>query len=128
MLKITEIHASFSAAREYVVLQNQGLTTVSLRGHILCSEAYLEGDLRRNADDVYVFTQDVPLKPYTRVVLFSGFGEEGWCPTTDGKMAYLVYWGRSTPIWSRHSTVQLLAPVCMMRTGVRVEEPQQAPA
>ncbi|MGC8666486.1 MAG: lamin tail domain-containing protein [Chthonomonadales bacterium] len=128
MLKITEIHTSASATGEYVVLQNHGLTTVSLQGHVLCTEAYLEGDLRRNGDDVYVFTQDVPLKPYTRVVLFSGFGEEGWCPTTDGKMAYLVYWGRSTPVWSRHSTVRLLAPAGMVRTGVQREDRQRTPA
>lgn len=128
MLKITEIHTSASAAGEYVVLQNQGLTTVSLRGYVLCSEAYLEGDLSRNGSDIYVFTQDVPLKPYTRVVLFSGRGEDEWCPTTDGKMAYLVYWGRAEPVWSRRSTVRLLAPAGVVRTASAWRDREPAPA
>src|ERR1044071_5792751 len=45
MLKIIDVHASASAGGEYVVLQNEGLTTVNLRGWALCTQRYLNGDL-----------------------------------------------------------------------------------
>ena len=108
MLKIVDIHVSPSAAGEYVVLQNQGLTTVSLRGWALCTDAWLGGDPEAAAREMYLFADGVPIKPYTRVVLFTGAGETGWCPTTDGKTAYLVYWGRPEPVWSRVENLHLV--------------------
>jgi len=108
MLKIVDIHTSNSAAGEYVVLQNQGLTTVTLRGWALCTETYLYGDAHEAASGMHIFADDVAIKPYTRVVLFTGTGENGWHPTVDGKFAYLVYWGRQYPIWSTTESIQLL--------------------
>ena len=106
MLKIIDVHASASAGGEYVVLQNEGLTTVNLRGWALCTQRYLNGDL--NADETFIFTDDVLIKPFVRVVLFTGEGEPGFCPTNDGKTAYLVYWNRPFPVWSRAAQLHLL--------------------
>jgi len=108
MLKITEIHPSRNASGEYVVLQNQGLMTVALRGWMLCSEAYLSPEWDPRIHPVYVFRQEVAIKPYQRVVLFTGAGEEGWYSTTDGKLAYVAYWGRSECAWSRVGHLHVL--------------------
>ena len=108
MLKIVDIHLSPSAAGEYIVLQNQGLTTLPLRGWALCTDAWLGGDPDAAARGMYLFADDVPIKPYTRVVLFTGEGETGWCPTTDGKHAYVVYWGRPEPVWSHEENLHLV--------------------
>jgi hypothetical protein len=108
MLKIIDLHPSPSAQGEYVVLQNQGLSTVSLRGWAVCTDAYLTGDAAATSQEMYVFIDDVPIKPYTRVVLFTGEGEQGWCPTVDGKQAYLVYWNRSSSVWSSAEHLHLI--------------------
>ena len=108
MLKIVEIHLSKSVTGEYVVLQNQGLTTVGLRGWALTSDAYLNGDMDLAGPQTCIFTDDVQIKPYTRVVLFTGCGEGGWHPTIDGKFAYLFYWCRRECIWSHVQHVHLL--------------------
>lgn len=107
-MKVLEVHLSASAAGEYVVLQNQGLTTLSLRGWALCGDAYLSGDVAAAAGQMYVFLDEAPIRPYTRVVLFTGEGQGGWCPTTDGKQAYLAYWGRPECVWRRCARVNVL--------------------
>ena len=94
MLKIIEVHPATNTQGEYIVLQNQGLVTVSLRGWALCTDAYLESDPARMAQEMYVFREEVPIKPYTRVVLFTGNGEDEWVPTIDGRQAYCAYWNR----------------------------------
>lgn len=108
MLKIVDIHVSQAARGEYIVLQNQGLTTLTLRGWALCTDAYMEGVPDEAARGMYIFTQDEQIKPYTRVVLFTGVGQPGWHPTTDGKHAYVTYWGRSEPAWDQTLYVHLL--------------------
>lgn len=122
MLKIIDIHLSASAAGEYVVLQNQGLTTVSLKGWAVCSNAYFDGSPLDAAHEMYIFTDDIPIKPYMRIVLFTGEGDPGWCPTVDGKYAYLVYWGKRNPIWSRAGYVHLL----QVSTSRKVVQPEEA--
>ncbi len=108
MLKIVEVHAGATAQGEYVVLQNQGLTTVSLRGWALCTDAFVQGDVSRLADETYIFREDVIIKPYTSVVLFTGCGENGWQPTNDGRQAYCAYWGRMDRIWDVSGNVNIL--------------------
>jgi hypothetical protein len=108
MLKIVEVHASDGVRGEYVVLQNMGLVTVSLRGWALCTDAYLDGDEYQIAAQLYVFRDDMPIKPYTRVVLFTGSGVDGWQPTTDGRQAYCAYWNRAERIWSVTETIHVL--------------------
>ena len=108
MLKIVDIHPASGVQGEYIVLQNQGLVTVSLRGWALCTDAYLEGDATRVMDEMYIFREDIPIKPYTRVVLFTGSGQDGWVPTIDGKQAYCAYWGREQRIWTQSAHVHVL--------------------
>jgi|SRR5579862_2664582 len=108
MLKIIEVHASERQGGEYVVLQNVGLVTVNLRGWALCTDAYLEGDPNRMAGQMYVFRDEVGIKPYTRVVLFTGHGEDGWVPTIDGRQAYCAYWNRIDKVWTDARNVHVL--------------------
>jgi hypothetical protein len=125
MLKIVDVHQSATINGEYLVLQNQGLTTISLRGWVVASDAYACGDPHEAADEMYVFVEDIPIKPYTRVVLFTGPGEDGWYPTNDGKRAYLAFWGHTRRVWSTASRVVLLQPACSRRIGIAVEVPTQ---
>ncbi len=121
MLKIVDVHLSATVNGEYVVLQNQGLTTIPLRGCILTAEEYLAGDPVGIADAMYVFADDVQIKPYARVVLFTGTGQNGWYPTTDGKSAFVAYWGRNRCVWSCTTRIVLLQPACTRRIGVPAE-------
>lgn len=123
MLKIIEVHPATSTQGEYIVLQNQGLVTVSLRGWALCTDAYLDGDPMQMAQEMYVFRDDVAIKPYTRVVLFTGSGEDDWVPTVDGRQAYCAYWNRRERIWSSAAHVHLLHLL-----NSRVIVPQTLPA
>lgn len=101
MLKIMEIHPALNARGEYIVLQNTGLVTLNLRGWAVCTEAYLDLGIRDVGTGMYVFHQDIPIKPYMRVVLFSGCGADEWMPTTDGKQAYCAYWNRAHSVWTQ---------------------------
>ncbi len=121
MLKIVELHPGDTPGKEYVVLQNLGISTVSLKGWALTGDAWLSGNAGKSAQETYIFTDDVPIKPYTRVVLFTGGGVDGWTPTTDGKQALLIYWNRGEAIWSRCSYVHLLQ-VAASRKVVKFEE------
>ena len=108
MLKIVDVHPSSNPQGEYVVLQNLGLVTVSLRGCALCTDAYLDGCLKTVGSAMYIFQEDIPIKPYTRVVVFTGDGDNGWVPTTDGKQAYCVCWGRPESVWQSAKNVHIL--------------------
>ncbi len=101
MLKIMEIHPAQNARGEYIVLQNTGLVSLNLRGWAVCTEAYLDPGIRDVGADMYVFHQDILVKPYMRVVLFTGEGRDEWMPTTDGKQAYCAYWNRAHSVWTQ---------------------------
>jgi hypothetical protein len=118
MLKIIEVHPSSHLSGEYVVLQNHGLMTESLRGWALCSDTYIHGGPEAAAREMYIFQEDIPVKPYGRVVLFTGAGAPGWYPTIDGKHAYVAYWGRREQVWSTVDQVHLLHVASSRRIGV----------
>lgn len=119
MLKIVDVHLSPAPTAEYVVLQNQGLQTVSLRGCAIVTDRWFWGEPENAAPETFIFPNDVPLRPYTRVVLFTGDGEEGWCPTTDGKQAYLVYWGRRESAWHDTESLHLVHVASSKRAVTR---------
>lgn len=121
MLKIVELHPGDTPGKEYVVLQNLGISTVSLKGWALTGDSWLSGNAVKMAQDIYIFTEDAAIKPYTRVVLFTGRGEDGWTPTTDGKHAFLVYWNRNEAVWSKCAYVHLLQ-VAASRKVVKTDE------
>ena len=68
--------------------------TVSLRGWALCTDAYLYGDTAQVAEEMYIFRADIPIKPYTRVVLFTGEGTDGWhrLTTAPWDLVLLDWW------------------------------------
>ena len=108
MLKIEEVHTSAGVQGEYIVLQNQGLLTVNLRGWALCTDAFLDGDETQLVNGLYVFREEEQIKPYTRVVLFTGSGVNGWVPTIDGRLAYCAYWGKKERIWTLANYVHVI--------------------
>ena len=114
MLKIVEVHPSHRADCEYVVLQNHGTLSVSLRGYALCSQTYLFEPALADVD-TYVFRVDEIVKPYGRVVLFTGAGCDGWQPTTNGQQCYVAYWQREEATWSHCESVHLLRPESSLR-------------
>ena len=122
MLKIVDVHLSASPHGEYVVLQNHGLQTVSLKGWAVVTDTWFWGEPEEAAPLTFIFPNDVPLKPYTRVVLFTGEGEEGWCPTIDGKQAYLVYWGRKKSAWHDTECLHLVHVASSRRLSARATE------
>jgi hypothetical protein len=108
MLRIVEICPSTRGRGGYVVLQNCGLVSVNLKGWAVCSEAYLQNDPERLAQEIYIFKADEAIQPYTRVVLLHGKGEDGWTDTIDGRKAYCAYWNSPTPIWKPGARIHLL--------------------
>jgi hypothetical protein len=122
MLKIVDVHASHTPQGEYVVLQNQGTRTVQLKGIALCSELYLSCDPHTAAPETYIFREETVIKPYGRIVLFTGSGYDGWQPTTDGRQCYVAYWNRPELVWSQRESVHLLRIESSHRV-VRAYEP-----
>lgn len=108
MLRVVDVHPAEGAQGEYIVLQNLGIVSVSLRGWALCTDAFLTGDSARVAEEMYIFREDIPVKPYTRVVLFTGKGEDAWVPTVDGQQAYCAYWQRDRGVWTDASQIHIL--------------------
>ena len=108
MLKIVEIHSAITVQNEYIVLQNQGVVTVNLKGWAVCTDAYLLENELFMKSGMYVFRMSEEVKPYTHVVLFTGAGESGWVPTNDGRLAYCAYWGNSERVWSVAKNINVL--------------------
>lgn len=123
MLKIVDVHLSTQARGEYIVLRNEGVQTVQLRGWALCDDSYLSGDPYAAAPGMFIFTEETSVKPYGRVVLFTGHGHNGWQPTIDGKQAYVAYWRKSERVWQWADRVVLLQPAEMRR----IARPTDAP-
>lgn len=117
MLRVVEVHPASSAQGEYIVLQNLGVVTINLRGWAVCTEAYLSAEAQRVADEMYIFRQEVSIRPYTRVVLFTGQGRDGWVPTTDGQQAYCAYWQRAERVWTHAARIHLLHIAGTKRVG-----------
>ena len=127
MLKIMEVHPSANPACEYVVLQNVGLVTVNLRGCAICTDGYLTANMtngRSESETMYIFRDEIAIKPYTRVVLFTGTGEDGWVPTIDGKQAYCAYWDRAHSVWAVAEQVHVLQVTTSRRIPPAVTPPQ----
>jgi len=130
MLKIMEVHPSLNPCGEYVVLQNVGLVTINLKGCAICTDAFLsDSGIGVDATNIYLFRDEVSLRPYMRVVLFTGSGENAWVPTVDGKHAYCAFWGRHTSVWSDSQQVHFLQLSTSRRVPTRTKDriPMSAP-
>ena len=115
MLKIIDIQVSGTAAGEWVVLQNQGMTAVNLRGFVICGDNYLNGNAESAAKQMFIFTADESVKPGVRAVLLSTHGVDGWQPTIDGGSAYVAYANRAESLWSHADELHLLQPISTRR-------------
>ena len=101
MLRIIDIQVSGTAAGEWIVLQNQGMQPVNLRGWVLAGDRYLSGDPSTAASQMFIFTADQLIKPGARVVLLSIHGKDGWYATVEGGSAFVAYANRSESLWAQ---------------------------
>ena len=98
MLRIVGVQRSEACDSEFVLLQNQGGLRAQLRGHLVLSEAALEGaELGQSA---YLFRDDALVPPGMYVMLHSGAGSNRWTKTKDGALVYYVFMNRAEPFWS----------------------------
>ena len=111
MLKIIDIQVSGTAAGEWVVIQNQGMIPLNLRGWVIVGDTYLNGHAESAAKQMFIFTADETIKPGVRAVLISTHGKDGWYPTVEGGSAYVAYANRAESLWSHAGELHLLQPV-----------------
>ena len=115
MLRIIDIQVSGTAAGEWVVIQNQGMIPLNLRGWIVTGDMYLTGQAESAAKQMFIFTADEVIKPGVRAVLISSYGSDSWFPTVEGGSAYVAYANRAESLWSQADELHLLQPVSSRR-------------
>jgi hypothetical protein len=98
MLRIAGIQRHSDPDQEFVLLRNQGLMKIQLRGHMIADEEAFGGP--RLSDRVFVFTDDVVIPPCAYVMMITGRGENGWGKSADGSLVYYAYWGKARAIWA----------------------------
>ncbi|MEI6512964.1 MAG: hypothetical protein WCO51_06770 [bacterium] len=110
MLRIVGVQRGGTPDSEFVLLQNQGIRRIGLKGYAVTDDAYFEGDPYLLASRLQVFSEEVFLITSNYVALFTGHGQNGWRKNSDGSSVYLVYWGRDCCVWSHSpdSDVHLL--------------------
>ena len=101
VIRIVGLQKSESARQEFVLLQNQGSLRMNLRGHVVVSDAAMEG--AQLSEAAHAFSDDVLIPPGVYVLLFSGHGEPRWARTRDGALVYYTFMGRDFAIWDRWS-------------------------
>lgn len=99
VIRIVGLQRSDSAAREFVLLQNQGSMRMTLRGHIIVSDSAVEDSNLSQA--AHVFSDDVLIPAGMYVLLFTGHGNPRWTRTRDGALVYYAYMGRDRSVWDR---------------------------
>lgn len=103
MLRIVGVQSGDEACDEFVLLQNQGVLKIHLRGTILTDEFALCGGEGFSRDRMFVFSDDVVVPPSAYVMVVTGPGRDGWSRSRDGSPVYFAYWNRSKPVWSQAS-------------------------
>ena len=100
MLRIVGVQRSGEPETEFVLLQNQGIFRVCLRGHLVADEdAFLDGG-RMDWDRTFAFGDDVSIPPKAYVMLVTGYGDDGWGKSKDGSQVYYKFWQRGEVVWS----------------------------
>ncbi len=109
MIRIVGLQRNESTAQEFVLLQNQGSLRLSLRGHLVVSDAAIEhSDLSFAA---HAFNDDVQVPPGMYILLATGRGNPRWVRTKEGALVYYAYMNRDTSVWERASgSVHVLCP------------------
>lgn len=99
MIRIVGLQRNESTAQEFVLLQNQGSLRLSLRGHLIVSDAAIESaDLSFAA---HAFNDDVQVPPGMYILLATGRGAPRWTRTKEGALVYYAYMNRDTAVWDR---------------------------
>ena len=99
MIRIVGLQRNESTTQEFVLLQNQGSLRLSLRGHLVVSEAAIEdANLSVSA---HAFSDDVLVPPGMYILLFTGCGTPRWTRSKDGALVYYAFMNRDTAVWDR---------------------------
>jgi len=99
VIRIVGLQRNESTAQEFVLLQNQGSLRLSLRGHLVVSDAAIEhADLSFAA---HAFNDDVLIPPGMYVLLSTGRGTPRWTRTKEGALVYYAYMNRDSAVWDR---------------------------
>lgn len=101
MLRIIGIQRDEDPAREFVLLQNQGVLRVPLRGHVVADEASLVGDRER----LFSFSDEEQIPAGCYALLVTGSGINGWRRSADGSHIYHVYWNKPESVWAKDSGI-----------------------
>lgn len=99
MLRVVGLQKDESADKEFVLLQNQGHMRLTLRGHLLLSEAALQGSAL--SETGFAFSEDESIAPGLFVMLSTGVGTPIWAKTRDGAFVYHTYMGRNESFWNQ---------------------------
>lgn len=92
-----------------MLLRNQGVLKVTLRGHALADEAVFSGQVGGLEEGMFVFLDEEVIPPGAYVMAVTGRGQNGWGRSRDGSLVYYAFWNRERPVWSRGSgTVHVL--------------------
>jgi hypothetical protein len=102
MLRIAGIQRHADPDQEFVLLKNQGLLKVNLRGHMIADENAFSG--ARLSERVFVFSEEVILPPGAYAMVVTGKGESGWGRSTDGSLVYYAFWRKREPVWTDESS------------------------
>jgi hypothetical protein len=109
VIRIVGLQRSESTAQEFVLLQNQGSLRLSLKGHLVVSEAAIQAsDLSFAA---HAFSDDVQVPPGMYILLATGRGQPRWTKTKEGALVYYAYMNRDTCVWEQAAgPLHILSP------------------
>lgn len=101
MLRIVGVQRTHEPNEEFVLLQNQGVLKVNLKGHLIASENAFELDGSFSPDSVFAFSDDVIIPPKSFVMLVTGVGDDGWGRSKDGSLVYYKFWQKNRTVWDK---------------------------
>lgn len=99
MLRIVGVERNEDPQREFVLLHNQGVFKINLRGHLLLDDSAFLDSGEIVLDRAYAFSEEVCIPPSCYVMLVTGRGENRWRKSADGSLVYTVFWGKSRSVW-----------------------------
>lgn len=109
MLRIVGVQRTQEPNEEFVLLQNQGVLKVNLKGHLVASEIAFEVDGSFTPEAVFAFSDDIIIPPKTFVMLVTGVGDDGWGRSRDGSQVYYKFWQKNRTVWDKNEApVQVL--------------------
>ncbi len=109
MLRIVGVQRSQEPNEEFVLLQNQGVLKVNLKGHLLAPECAFDCNGSFSSETVFAFHDDIIIPPKVFVMLVTGTGDDGWTKSKDGSLIYCKFWQKNRTVWSHmESPIQIL--------------------